>query len=475
MSDDVFVPHKAPIRARAPLTDENANAEVVGIAVDIKFRDRPDGWSPGRVQLPDGKTIVAAVGKWYGALKGTRVKLTGTWNTHPQWGKQFAFHAIETVEAENATEEIKLFLEHRMPGIGVYRAKLILDTFGEDATRVIEDDPQTLARKISGISERMALEIQSAYRFYKDELATAKALRKWKLEPHIQAKVVRRWVKDAVAKLEEDPFNLYYHIDGASFDMADRARSIVGIGDKDPRRLRAAMVYAIQDKAESEGSTCLGETDCLNFVSMKLGCSLTDAVTALDSAVAGGYVVKAKMGRDTVVFRTPVALQEQLIADQLLSMLGTGPCEDSEEDESDPSDESEPPFDSTWHEDASAEECPTNGLLCSVCLQPQHDTPSGSSCAQGHGGAEGITPLYQCHKCGFETEHKLLTMRPCCGITVCQNCFDRHGSLRLVQGGGFGARCPGCNVWLRIAIGEDTPKILGLVQPHEFQVKAAPP
>lgn len=36
------------------------------------------------------------------------------------------------------------------------------------------------------------------------------------------------------------------------------------------------------------------------------------------------------------------------------------------------------------------EEFPLNGLVCSVCGEPQRDTPHGSSCKNGHGGAVGV-------------------------------------------------------------------------------------
>jgi hypothetical protein len=33
-----------------------------------------------------------------------------------------------------------------------------------------------------------------------------------------------------------------------------------------------------------------------------------------------------------------------------------------------------------------------NGLVCSTCKKPQYDTPSGTQCVNGHGGAEGEPP-----------------------------------------------------------------------------------
>lgn len=35
---------------------------------------------------------------------------------------------------------------------------------------------------------------------------------------------------------------------------------------------------------------------------------------------------------------------------------------------------------------------PLNGLICSICKQPQVNTPGGASCPNGHGGVEGIAP-----------------------------------------------------------------------------------
>lgn len=34
-----------------------------------------------------------------------------------------------------------------------------------------------------------------------------------------------------------------------------------------------------------------------------------------------------------------------------------------------------------------------NGLMCSVCLCPQYDTPSGPCCKNSHGGAPGREPI----------------------------------------------------------------------------------
>lgn len=43
--------------------------------------------------------------------------------------------------------------------------------------------------------------------------------------------------------------------------------------------------------------------------------------------------------------------------------------------------------------DRPFEDLPANGLVCPDCLLPQRLTPSGASCPNGHGGAQGIDPL----------------------------------------------------------------------------------
>lgn len=41
-------------------------------------------------------------------------------------------------------------------------------------------------------------------------------------------------------------------------------------------------------------------------------------------------------------------------------------------------------------EELPVEKCPTNGLSCDECGAPQHTTPGGPSCVNGHGGAAGV-------------------------------------------------------------------------------------
>jgi hypothetical protein len=41
-------------------------------------------------------------------------------------------------------------------------------------------------------------------------------------------------------------------------------------------------------------------------------------------------------------------------------------------------------------ESASFDSLPLNGLFCSVCRAPQRQSRGGSTCANGHGGVEGV-------------------------------------------------------------------------------------
>ena len=43
--------------------------------------------------------------------------------------------------------------------------------------------------------------------------------------------------------------------------------------------------------------------------------------------------------------------------------------------------------------DVSIEDCPFNGLVCSVCGSSQRTSPNGETCDEGHGGVAGMTPL----------------------------------------------------------------------------------
>src|SRR3990167_6584346 len=401
--------------------------ELIGTAVLIRFKDRPDGWSPGTLRAEGaGKRGHNVVGKWQGTAQGSKVRLTGKWNHDPKWGAQFAFDSIEVLEV-CGIEEVRLFLEYRLPGVGPVRSQAIMAMFGENALAVIAEEPERLA-KVRGITEDMAKDIHEAYKVYAYELEVAKALRRWHLEPHIQQRCMRQWHKRAVEKLEEDPFNLYYEIDGAGFPTADKAREAAGLAETDLRRVKAMLVFVIEDKAESEGSTCMSEVEMLNMAMMKLGVGPGVISEALDAMVKAGKLVRRPLRGETVIYRAPTEAHEAQVARTVLALLG---------------------------QRGKAQQAPAGPVdSAEVTGSEDEDEVAGSSIPPEAAlrfaldDANGKSPCARCTD-AHEADHTYLM--PCCSNRVCVPCFDGAGAMRARKGKPMSAPCPVCRRFVEVA------------------------
>lgn len=397
--------------------------ELVGTAVQIRFKDRADGWSPGQLRPDGAKKGLNVVGKWHGTPQGSKVKLIGKWNHDQKWGSQFAFDSLEVLEV-CGEEEVRLFLEYRLPGVGPVRSQAILDKFGDNTLIVIAEDPERLA-EVRGISKEMAQDIHEAYKTYAYELEVSKALRRWHLEPHIQQRCVKLWHKRAVEKLEEDPFNLYYEIDGAGFPTADKAREAAGLTETDIRRVKAMLVFVIEDKAESEGSTCMGEVEMLNMAMMKLGVGPGVISEAIELMLRAGKLNRKLLRGETVIYRASTELHEAKVASTVLALLAQrgkaqpappGPVDSSGETEDEPEDEDE----EAWDDDGVITPPP-----------PSNGKSPCAHCTQAH-----------------EADHTYLM--PCCGKRTCVPCFDGAGAMRSRKGKPLSAPCPMCRTQVEV-------------------------
>ncbi|MBX6395617.1 MAG: ATP-dependent RecD-like DNA helicase, partial [Alicyclobacillaceae bacterium] len=94
---------------------------------------------------------------------GERLRLTGRWKHHPRFGMQFECLDVVAL-APNTREGLIRFLGGGMiRGIGPRTAERLVDRFGEDVLRVIEEAPERL-REVEGIGARKAERIVEGYR-----------------------------------------------------------------------------------------------------------------------------------------------------------------------------------------------------------------------------------------------------------------------------------------------------------------------
>lgn len=437
---------------------DTSQTVVEGVLEHLIFRDRSDGWSPGRLRLreplvSDGDSFsldgtmmkaISVVGRWPSVTPGMPVRLTGAWKEHAQYGAQFAFDEVEVLEV-TAPADIEVFLAHRLPKVGKVRAKRIVEKYGEDAARILDENPEVLA-EIPSISLKMALEIKQAWIEYREEYGLAKQLERFALPPQWRASAIRQWQTKAPEVLDQNVFLLVDEV-SAPFDVAEIARRAIGMADDDPRRVRAAIKHLLAIEVESRGHTRVEYTAFLNLASAFLHLHPSDVDKAL---VGGGVAVVEAMQGMRWIYRNETWEAERAIAEFILGVFPpTQP------------DRAPAPFQFDLEDDGGwvAGDSPRVEVASSVDEEEPADDGAYNPFVMREPAysADGTYggPHRVCDKCGqaWASYDSTLAM-PCCKRMACRACFERAGSVRIEKQGGLSAPCPFCPA--RLAIGVES-------------------
>lgn len=214
-------------------------------------------WASISIAGDDGETYRAA-GKICGAVAGLKIKVIGDIQ-NTDYGEQIKVYDAKIISDDSSAGMIAYLSSGFIKGIGAKRAKLIVDRFGKDTSKVIEETPEKLA-EISGITPEKAVTISEAYIENREYLKIIDLLGSDATMHQVQS-IFNKYGKDSVNKLKENPYTVIYELDGFGFKRADMLAAAMGIKGDDERRVAAAITYTLKTLA-SEGH-CFCRTDAI--------------------------------------------------------------------------------------------------------------------------------------------------------------------------------------------------------------------
>jgi len=192
---------------------------------------------------------------------GEPVTIRGKWENHPKYGKQFkGAEIIYTLPAD--AQGLAKWLEWNVPCVGPVKAQKLIDEFGLDLPRMAAEDPQQVA--IHG-----HIAIESIYRIAEQwsesskKIAAMSELAALGLTQNQVELIYTKFKGSAVTILREDPYLLLREIDGFGFKTVDEIARKVGIPESHPGRKRAALVTAVYDARDNDGSTAIPEAEAI--------------------------------------------------------------------------------------------------------------------------------------------------------------------------------------------------------------------
>ncbi|MBR2001483.1 MAG: ATP-dependent RecD-like DNA helicase, partial [Firmicutes bacterium] len=235
---------------------------VKGTIIELIYYNEENCYTVIGVENPEMDFV--AVGYLPNAEKGRTFVFEGTWKNHATYGEQFSFTAF-TEEMPSTAEGIEAFLASGLlKGIGKKTAKLIVDRFGEDTLRVIEETPMRLM-EISGIGEAKANSVAEAYKAHREFAQITVYFQQYGISPGYAMKLYKVYGSDTIRAVEENPYQLVDDIFGIGFKKADAIAEKLGIARDSEFRIRSGIEYALWAYT-GEGHT---------FIPQKLFCEKT--------------------------------------------------------------------------------------------------------------------------------------------------------------------------------------------------------
>ncbi len=226
---------------------------ISGYIEHIVFSNKDNGYTV--FTLTTDTEEITCVGDLHAAGEGMGVILSGTYVTHPVYGRQFSFSSYELNMADDEVSILRYLSSGAVKGVGPARAKKIVEAFGTDTFRVMEEEPEMLS-KIKGITPRLAQEIGAAVTEGHDLRKAMVFLQKFGISNNLANKIYKRFGSEIYEIMQKNPYRLAEEIEGVGFRTADEIAVNAGIERESVYRIRSGILYALSS-AVSEGHVYL--------------------------------------------------------------------------------------------------------------------------------------------------------------------------------------------------------------------------
>ena len=133
---------------------------IEGTVENVVFQNEENGYTVLSL-LTDQGEVVTVVGCIPFAAAGEGMTVTGMWVNHPTYGAQMTAELVER-RMPREEEDIVCYLSSGvLKGVGPATAVRLVERFGADTLRVIEEEPEKLST-LKGITAKKATEKKPA-------------------------------------------------------------------------------------------------------------------------------------------------------------------------------------------------------------------------------------------------------------------------------------------------------------------------
>ena len=234
--------------------------KLESIVTGTIFRNEENGYSV--ISVRQGRGEVTVTGIMPELTEGEQVRLTGDWQTHPQYGRQFRAETCEICLPTTLLGIERFLGSGLISGVGESMARKIVEEFGEETLEIMSEHPERLM-EVNGIGRKTWPKIAESFRKQYGTRTAMVFLQEHGVPAGLAVKIAKQYGDDTARIVKENPYRMCEQIEGVGFLTADRIGMQMGIAADSEGRIQSALTYVLKDAAAGSGHIYLPKEELI--------------------------------------------------------------------------------------------------------------------------------------------------------------------------------------------------------------------
>ena len=207
---------------------------------------------------------------------------------HPKYGTQYKVLSYQSLIDDSKEGIINYLSSNLFPGVGLICAQKVYNTLGKDCLTTIENDPSSLDLVV-GITKNQKQVIYT--KILENRLVEKIFVRLYEigLTNKMVMKLYEKYSYETLDVIEKNPYQLIYDLEGVGFKKADELALKLGFSIDNPERLKALMVFTMNNVSNQYGLTYMTTnqltTSAYNYALTETNITLEDLSNVLNETV----------------------------------------------------------------------------------------------------------------------------------------------------------------------------------------------
>ena len=226
----------------------------------ITYKNEENGYTVIKCRAKGFAELVTVVGLMPDVHVGSVLSLGGQWRINGKYGRQFSVESFEETLPATVYGIEKYLGSGLVKGVGPKFARRIVEKFGKDTLKVIDETPDLLV-EVEGIGEVRVERIKKSWTEQRLIKYIMLFLQEHDVSTAHATKIFKAYGEESIEIVSENPYRLADDIYGMGFRTADTIAEKLGFGKERYARIRSGILYSLNQLAND--GHCYATSDML--------------------------------------------------------------------------------------------------------------------------------------------------------------------------------------------------------------------